>query len=236
MTNSTPPEPGAVQQVIAEMRDCAAAWMSDNKAGSRAIGKCLNSWCDRLAALSVPSGGESKLIAYDVIQACADYLQRNYAGDCDECATALRTQHWGPVLPAATRSTAPSNEAPQSCHHCNEPMPNGRCWWCGDTTSGPAQADPAVARNTEPAPAVVAPEALSPRASGGSPDLREWVQHKPECRKSAYARDPMQWGLVKSEELLRVPCSCGLDAVLSSVPSSRGEKNKSEKSRRDGEA
>lgn len=31
----------------------------------------------------------------------------------------------------------------------------------------------AVARDTEPAPAVVAHEALSPRASGGAPDLRD---------------------------------------------------------------
>jgi hypothetical protein len=51
---------GAVQQVIAEMRDCAAAWMADNQGQSRAIGKCLDSWCDRLAALSVPSGGAGR--------------------------------------------------------------------------------------------------------------------------------------------------------------------------------
>lgn len=177
---------------------------------------------DMLAALSVPSGGESKLIAYDVIQACADYLQRNYAGDCDECATALRTQHWGPVLPAATRSTAPSNEAPQSCHHCNEPMPNGRCWWCGDTTSGPAQADPAVARNDEPSQAVVAHEALSPRASGGSPDLRDaldslwrWVTED----RNFLASDPVPEALFAQVEA----ALDAADAALSSSVSPKGE-------------
>lgn len=48
-----------------------------------------------------------------------------------------------------------------------------------------------------------------------TPSLRPWAQHLPECRKSAFTRDPMQWGLARSEELLRVPCTCGLDDALS---------------------
>ena len=49
----------------------------------------------------------------------------------DQCADELE------AAAALSRASSPSGESSEcsgdgsDCHHCDEPMPNGRCWWCG---------------------------------------------------------------------------------------------------------
>lgn len=41
---------------------------------------------------------------------------------CADDCLACRTKAW----------LHEANKEPKGdCHHCDEPMPNGRCWWCG---------------------------------------------------------------------------------------------------------
>jgi len=59
----------ALQQLIGEMRDCAAAWIADTDTlHARGLGRCVNTWCDRLGSFiargqEVPASGATGSIA-----------------------------------------------------------------------------------------------------------------------------------------------------------------------------